>query len=389
MLRAVPLLAFAAAVCLLVPTGRASLYQPDDPMVVPVSSTGDGSALPFDEFKRQFATLSNQSNPALTRVKKEEKTDREKQLDRVTLRKKARGKSPADDVALAADLIRLGNNKPLYVNEAIELLAPRTRDRNPNYFVFTTIAISYAARGDWNEAAENQLAALTDTEMPNELPGLSPSRRSWLARLDRDYVLPYYQFHVTELRKKTPPESEDATPLFPVPQRGQPHVPIRFVNEAGTYEPGKLAASERAKLPTDAIAVVQQMLLWYPWDSQLYWLLAELYAANGQFSYAVAIMDECSWGRQYTNRKIMMDHRAALRPLAEAEAKQRADAEAALSGVTPTTNDGDDAAPPADKSVPIDLSAVWIYFGVVAVIVVLAVARAVTRRSRRVRGMSR
>src|SRR5437868_108601 len=39
---------------------------------------------------------------------------------------------------------------------------------------------------------------------------------------------------------------------------------IRYVDEMAQYEPGKLAASERKKLPSDAVALVQQVALWLP-----------------------------------------------------------------------------------------------------------------------------
>ena len=58
-------------------------------------------------------------------------------------------------------------------------------------------------------------------------------------------------------------------------ERGKPHHPVRFANDGGIYQPGALATAERAKLPPDAIAIVQQLLLWYPTDSRLYWLLGE------------------------------------------------------------------------------------------------------------------
>src|SRR5205085_3278451 len=170
-------------------------------------------------------------------------------------------------------------------------------DRVPYYFVFTTLAQLHAARGEWAEALSNHQAALLDTKMPAELKGLTGEQRDWQAMLDEDYVLHYYALHrrEAEARPRPAPEAEEPTPLFPLPQPDKPHTPVRFVNDAGQYEPGALAASERAKLPPDAVAILQQLLLWFPTDARTYWLLAELYAADGKLDEAAAIFDECAW----------------------------------------------------------------------------------------------
>ena len=94
--------------------------------------------------------------------------------------------TPEETAALAADLIRAGQ-----VDEALNRIKPRVLDRNPSYFAFTTLAHVYAARGDWREAVDYQLGALLDCEMPAEVKGLTRPQRDWIARLDRDYVLPY------------------------------------------------------------------------------------------------------------------------------------------------------------------------------------------------------
>ena len=68
-----------------------------------------------------------------------------------------------------------------------------------------------------------------------------------------------------------------------------------------------------AKLPPDAVAVVQQLLLWSPGDTDLLWLLGELYAARGELRTAYKVLDQCSFGRSYTNRPVLMAHRQAAR----------------------------------------------------------------------------
>jgi tetratricopeptide (TPR) repeat protein len=203
--------------------------------------------------------------------------------------------SVEDKVALAGYELRVGRH-----DQAISLLTPLTRDRQPNYFVFQTLSHLYADGGDWKEALRYQQEGQFDTEMPTSIKGLTPVQRGWWKKLDSDYVPALYHIHLrdTELRKGKSPaeidklfEMEEVLPLFPVPNTKAPQAQIQFVNDAGIYHPGQLAASEKAKLPEDAIPIVQQLLLWFPRDARLYWLMAELYAANGQFKNATTFFD--------------------------------------------------------------------------------------------------
>jgi hypothetical protein len=72
--------------------------------------------------------------------------------------------------------------------------------------------------------------------------------------------------------------------------------------KVGVFEPGKLDVDERAKLPEgqvdQALAIVQQLLIWLPLDTRLYWQLGELYAVRGQpgdLRAARKIFDELVW----------------------------------------------------------------------------------------------
>src|SRR5699024_6930628 len=75
--RTLILLAVAAAALLPAGPVRASLYQPDDPMAVPVRPDGTADPLPFDEFQRRMAVLANTANPTL------KTRDRERVQERV------------------------------------------------------------------------------------------------------------------------------------------------------------------------------------------------------------------------------------------------------------------------------------------------------------------
>lgn len=347
--------------------GQASLYQPDEPALsLPVKPDGTGEPLAFNDFKIQLVRVMNQRNPALKDAQGRN-PDRDRVLERVFARPPQWKNLPIlEQTSLAADLLRLGNSDArFFADEAINLLKPRTRDRVPNYFVFTTLAQVHAARGEWAEALTNHQAALLDAEMPTVVKGLTKEQRDWQAKLDADYVVHYYATHrrEAEAKPRTPPEAEEPMPLFPLPRRDQPHSPVRFVNDAGQYEPGTLAAAEKAKLPPDAVAVVQQMLLWFPSDARLYWLLGELYAAEGKLDEAQKVFDECvSEARQYGNRRLLAEHRNAVRKAVD----ERLKAEEKI----------------AVDNYPISLRTVVIWLGAVAVLGVVAFVRSMTRRPR-------
>ena len=364
-----------AGLALVAGPGRASLYSSDTQFAIPFED-GKALRLPFDEFKRRRAVLMN----AMVEPKLGEETnpDRKAFLDRIHKRMPAPGdtprqrqekeqalkKLPARDAAeLAADLLRVGQ-----VDQALNLLLPRTTDRRPDYFVFSTLAHVHAARGEWADALRYHTEGRFDTRMPDELKGMSKGQLAWWDKLDADYVAPFYRLRAedaaarakgTALDREQIDEQEEILPLFPPPEDGKPHQPVRFVNDAGEYQPGTIAAAEKAKLPPDAVAVVQQLILWFPGDVRLYWLLAELYAAEDDLDAAIAIFDECTWSLKYGNRKFLMDHRAAVRAVLDERAK-----------------------PPEQL---VTVRRILLYFGAVGVVALFALGRVVYRRVRAAR----
>jgi hypothetical protein len=354
--RRVVLVACLASV---VPAG-AALYAPDDPMVVPVRPDGTAEPLPFDEFRRRFAQLSNVADPR-PGPDGQPNPDRAKVLARVKSRPPA--KTGDEEAANAVDLLRLGSGgQEAFVDRALNRLAPRTRDRVPSYFAHTTLAAAHAARGEWAEAMTYHEAAQLDCEFPPQVKGWTDGQRAWLKAFDATYVPHYYRLRRAdaEAKPRPAPEDESPTPLFPLPAKGAAVAPVRFVNDAGVYEPGALAAAERAKLPADAVAVTQQLLMLFPGDTRLYWLLAELYAADGKLDEAQKILDECAWSRQYGNRRALMDHRAAL--------------STAIAG----RDEAIDRA--AAANYPVSLRTIVVYFAVVVLVGIVAVLRALRRK---------
>lgn len=187
----------------------------------------------------------------------------------------AKEQQPSDR---AADLIRLNR-----LDDALNLLEPRTRDRVPDFRVLANLAHGYAARGDWTDAIRKHASAWLDAEFPTELPGTSAAQLKWLKRIEKEYYPRWLKLHRDQVERKVPAEAEEVIALF----EGKP--------------------------PTDAIAIAQQLLLWSPTDTQLLWLLAELYAADGRLREAEVLFDDCAWSRSFSNRKLLMAHRDAVR----------------------------------------------------------------------------
>ena len=362
----------------------ASLFQPDDhSTAIPVGADGVGKALPFEEFAHRLQIRLNDANPLL------KATERQQLLAQIKTRESSRSLNPDETAALAADLLRAGR-----IDDAMNRLKPlyddRERKRTRTYFVCATLAHVHAAREEWAQASE-YLLDLSDMQMPLQVKGLTAPQRAWQSELDRDYLTHYIRIHQHEAdakSKRLPAErtgfdaNEDVLPLFPLPDRTKPRQPIRFVNDQGRYEPGVLSQTERAKLPPDARAVAQQLLLWFPHDTRLYWLLAELYAADGKFDEAKTILDQCtSESRKFGNHKVLMEHRAAVR--AAFEAKREADDAKRIADEKSAEEKRITDEKAAVNKYPISLRTIGIYFGAVGVIAILAALRAFKRRSGR------
>lgn len=280
----------------------AGLYSSQEKAQAPVRDDGRAEELSFGSqkdgaFPQLLSVLLNEldANPA-----RASNPDRQRVVARIAewQKKSPAALSPVGVADLGAALTRVGR-----LDDAIALLAPRGRDRSPDFRILANLAHVHATRGEWREALDWHVNAFDLADFPDELPGTTPAQRKWLKGVEKPHYRRWLQTHRTRIESKLKPEDVDVFPLFPA----------RFVNERGDYQPGTLAAAERAKLPADAIPVVQQLVLWAPWDTDLYWLLAELYAAAGRLREAEVILDQCADGRQFANRRVFMAHRAAVR----------------------------------------------------------------------------
>jgi hypothetical protein len=191
---------------------------------------------------------------------------------------------PADQWAdLGALYVRLG--EPV---KAVGILREAQR-AYPNHFaIAANVGTGWQLAGDLSQAA----AAL------QHAVHLAPGK-----------FLPVEEAHLklVRLRLKQKAAVQELDDLFGV----------RFVNDKGEYEAGRLADEERKKLPVRAVAVAQQLALWLPADGRLLWQLAELAAAHGDVASAAAMMEGCVVQFGMTNPELRR-RRLLLRDAADA-----------------------------------------------------------------------
>jgi hypothetical protein len=222
-------------------------------------------------------TGSNPASPARLRYEEEA----------VKLAKLARERAlTADEAAnLGAMYVRLGD-----IARAIEVLRPAQRDNPAHYHLAANLGTAWHLNGDFNQAA-----ALLQTAVK-----LAPGKYQKAEEL-----------HLKLVRQRAREEkgAQGLDDLFG----------IKYVGESGKHEPGKLAAEQRKKLPSDAAAQLQLLALWLPHDGRLLWQLAELASAHGDVATAAAIMDGCVTEFGLRSEELR-EHRQAVRAEADARA---------------------------------------------------------------------
>jgi hypothetical protein len=269
-----------------VPSAPAGLYDPDEPPAFTIAPDGAAQPLSLNRFQDLYTDALNVGDD---RPERKPNKIRDKYLERVAQRGKKgfENLSPAERVAQSADLIRLRQ-----YDRALEMLTAASRDplvsRSPAYYpVLCHLSLVHAVKGEFRDALRYLIEARssfpTDPVVLN--PEMSKEQLAWCRKVDREYLVKLLNLRAKEQASRPPGQPghvETVDALFDV----------RFVGDSGEFEPGKLAASEREKLPKDAVAVVQQLLLWLPGDERLSWLLAELYNANGDLKSAETLYDQ-------------------------------------------------------------------------------------------------
>jgi tetratricopeptide (TPR) repeat protein len=196
-------------------------------------------------------------------------------------------KLTADEAAdLGALYIRLGET-----TKALDVLRAAQKEHPEHFHLAANLGTAYQIHGDLEQAA----AALSQAVR------LAPGKHLRAEELHLKLV---------RLRGHKPVDSQELDDLFGV----------KYVGPSGKYEPGRLAADQKKKLPLEAIALAQELALALPADGRLLWQLAELSAVHGDVSTAAAIMDGCvtEFGLRDSE---LRSHRQAMRAAADDAAR--------------------------------------------------------------------
>lgn len=273
-------------------TALSGLFDPDKPTVELdggklVNLSHDAFILRLSDFRSMGAV------EPLTKARREALAAR----DEMT---KKRDPSPAD-------MVRLGNLRlRLREHEAAIADLRSAYDRNrSDFWAMSSLGTANLQSGqatdaaNFLEAARGQYLEAKKSKVP-----ISPplSDEAWLI-FDKEVALARLR-RLEELRA---PPGRRAAPVDDVDDL----FGIKFVGESGAYEAGTLSASEKAKLPKEAIAIVQRLLYWLPDDARLYWHLGELYNANGDIDAALSVFNECLDSRRFDTPKLR-EHRQVL-----------------------------------------------------------------------------
>ncbi|HEY7309533.1 MAG TPA: DUF3299 domain-containing protein [Gemmataceae bacterium] len=201
-------------------------------------------------------------------------------------------KLTADESAdLGALYVRLGNPA-----RAVEVLRAVQRENPKHFHLIANLGTAWQMQGDLTQAAACLEQAVR----------LAPAK-----------LRPVEQLHLKLVRGRAsePRDAQGLDDLFG----------IRYVGPSGEFEAGRLAETQRKRLPADVMALMQQLALWLPADGRLLWQLAELAGANGDVATAAAIMDGCvtEFGLRSDD---LRRHRRAYRVAADERAKKEGDA---------------------------------------------------------------
>ncbi len=387
----VVILALAALAVVALPDGRASLHQPKEGLDIPVDPRGVPDPLPHPEFMRRLLILRNIATPPKGGAA--EPKEREVVRNRIreaTEAGKKRKFTPKESVALAVDLLRFGQPA-----EAESALAGERHGFLPNI----TLAHIALANRQWAKAFDHLDIANSERLLPPAADlGLTPQQFAWQMKLNRGPLM-----KLVQSRWKEPKRSPEDEQRAAEDEKPDAIFPVDYAAKYRAYELIETIPADQQKTPTDLIgalgertvwhalrgadlaepiATVQQLVLWFPQDARLFWLLGELYAAAGQYQDAWAVLDQCTWSLQYGNRKLLRQHREFVSKPAEEQRKLSPSPDEQsldLPSPPPETPDADKPPEPTPH-VAFTMRAVWVYIGVVGAVAALVLVRSMLKR---------
>jgi tetratricopeptide (TPR) repeat protein len=242
------------------------------------------SPLSLPQYRDLLSSLMSLNQPASPIYKRYQQ-----QVTQLEARQRAGNLSPDEQASLGAYLIRLHK-----FDQAVDVLASALARSPRNFLLLANLASAFQLQGRLDRALSYLQQALD--YWPVEWPGFSVEELAWFKAAER-YHLRLLKLRYRETlagpssRTRPAPTLDD---LF-----GGDKDKVRFVGPSGRYEAGKMDPQEKLKLSPHALAVAQQLSLWFPDDNRLYWLVGEVYNADGQVDAALKIMEDCLWARRF------------------------------------------------------------------------------------------
>ncbi len=289
---------------------QAGLYIPALPTQGPEISPQGVKSLPFSIFRRDvLEDMLRIANPQPPESKIRQQVLKAK--DMLSAKFRTGSLTLPDRVNLSGYQIRLRQYQ-----DAIDLLTPVATRECRNFMVFANLATAEQLAGNLERAISHLEQALD--VWPSEWPGLTADQLRWHHKVEKyQLALLRRRWADSRLQSKPAPALDS---LFV--KDGQP---VRFVGDNGKYEAGKIAPAERDKLPPDALAIVQQLLIWLPDDVLLYWQLGEVLNASGDVSSAATVFDDCVWKRRLDAPELRL-HRQIVAEAAQVKSEESATA---------------------------------------------------------------
>jgi hypothetical protein len=286
---------------------NAGIYQTVEPIQGPTVTKEGVEPVAFILFRDDVI----QALPLVPAEKRPNNEIRERYLRQreELLRRQRTGRATDEDmVNLSAVLIRLGEP-----DKAVEVVTAHAGRGSRHFMLLANLATANYLADPGDPTRPGQSGRLTRAidlvtdclaVWPKEWPGLTAEQLAWYKRSEETFrsLLRSRRRELAQPAK----ELRGLDPLF-----GPADNPVRFEGESGAYEAGKLAPAEQAKLPPDATAVVQQLLIWLPADTRLCWLYGELLNAQGDLKTAREVLDYCVFARAYHHPELQ-EHRQQL-----------------------------------------------------------------------------
>lgn len=284
--------AFAALLAAALPTAPvvAGFYDPFK-LTTPLMGADGPRALPWELYRDRLSDVLRLGDPVQPSKLRLAAIERRDAL-------LARGRSLSADELSELGLLQWRLREP---EKALETLM-RAKAADPRgFWPLANLGALFFATGQLQEAESHQGASMA--AFPSPWPE-KPAEGAWYRAAEKAQ-LQLLRARLAESGARPTNRSRPVTEVDPL-------FPVRFVGSSGEYEAGRIADAERDKIPPNAIAQVQQLLLWFPEDTRLLWLLGELYNAAGDLRAADQVFDDCVGSRRFES-PTLREHRRIVK----------------------------------------------------------------------------